>query len=289
MAARNSGGGDPARGLALLWRAREPQPAGRSSLTADRIVHAAIAIADTEGLAALSMRRVAESLGVGTMSLYTYVPGKSELTDAMLDTVYGEALDDAPETAQAQDGHDAPETAQAQHGHDAGGVSGTPGDGDGWRSRLERIARGNRALHLRHPWMVQVATGRPVLGPNETAKYDRELRAVDGIGLTEVEMDSVIGLITGYVHGAVRGEVESARAERQSGVSDAEWWSARAPVLSHLMDPGRYPTAARVGRAAAERHGAAHDPDHDFEFGLQRVLDGIDAFIRGRTGTDPGA
>ncbi|MFC4561735.1 TetR/AcrR family transcriptional regulator [Nocardiopsis mangrovi] len=270
MAARSRGGGDPARGLALLWRAREAPSAGRTALTADRVVHAAIGIADTEGLAALSMRRVAESLGVGTMSLYTYVPGKSELTDAMLDTVYGEALHDTP-------------GAPAPSG--AGGRAGGPADG--WRPRLERIARDDRALYLRHPWMVQIATGRPVLGPNETAKYDRELRAVEGIGLTEVEMDSVISLITGYVHGAVRGEVESARAARESGVSDAEWWSARAPLLSRLMDPDRYPTAARVGRAAAERHGAAHDPDHDFEFGLQRVLDGIDVFVRGR-GTGAG-
>lgn len=87
----HSGKGDPARSLALLWRTSErTSRKGKPDLSVDRIVRAGIEIADAEGLAALSMRRVAERLGVGTMSLYTYVPGKAELLDVMLDTVYGE-------------------------------------------------------------------------------------------------------------------------------------------------------------------------------------------------------
>src|SRR6266540_1253229 len=108
-----SGSGDPARSIALLWRTRErPTRGGRSGLSVERIVRAAIEIADAEGLAALSMRRVAERLGAGTMSLYTHVPGKAELLDVMLDTVYGERA--MPEDV--------------------------PG---GWRGRLKLIARQN--------------------------------------------------------------------------------------------------------------------------------------------------
>ncbi|MCF6467115.1 TetR/AcrR family transcriptional regulator [Nonomuraea sp. MG754425] len=255
MTVEYPGRGDPARSLALLWRTSErTSRKGKPELSVDRIVRAAIALADAEGLAALSMRRVAERLGVGTMSLYTYVPGKPELLDVMLDEVYGE-------TPRPED---------------------VPGC---WRGRLERIARENWALYLRHPWLLQVAAARPVLGPNATAKYDYELRAIDGIGLSDLEMDSVITLITGFVHGTARGAVESAQAERVTGISDEQWWAAHAPFLSRIADATRYPTASRVGQAAGEELNAAYSPEHAFEFGLRRVLDGIEALIDQRDPT----
>lgn len=249
-----TGKGDPARSLALLWRTSErTSRKGKPDLSVDRIVRAAIEVADAEGLPALSMRRVAEKLGVGTMSLYTYVPGKPELLDVMLDTVYGE-------TARPED------------------VQG------GWRARLTQIAKENWALYLRHPWLLQVATSRPVLGPNVTAKYDYELRAVEGIGLTDVEMDSVITLVTGFVHGTARGAVEAAQAESQTGMTDEQWWTAHAPFLSRIADTTRFPTASRVGQATGEELGSAYSPEHAFEFGLQRVLDGIEALVSRRGG-----
>ncbi|TMR96515.1 TetR/AcrR family transcriptional regulator [Nonomuraea basaltis] len=252
MTVEYSGKGDPARSLALLWRTSErTSRKGKPELSVDRIVRAAIEVADADGLEALSMRRVAERLGVGTMSLYTYVPGKPELFDVMLDTVYGE-------TARPED---------------------VPG---GWRARLEQIARENWALYLRHPWLLQVAASRPVLGPNVTAKYDYELRAVDGIGLTDLEMDSVITLITGFVHGTARGAVEAAQAESRTGMNDEQWWAAHGPLLSRIADTDRFPTAARVGQAAGEALNAAYSPEHAFEFGLQRVLDGIEALVNSR-------
>ncbi|MEV4723275.1 TetR/AcrR family transcriptional regulator [Micromonospora humida] len=250
-----SGTGDPARSLALLWRTRER--ASRSGdLGVDQIVRAAIDVADAEGLAALSMRRVAERLGVGTMSLYTHVPGKGELLDVMLDTVHGET----------------PRPADV------------PG---GWRGRLDRIARDNWALYLRHPWLLQVATTRPPLGPQVTARYDYELRAVEGTGLTDLEMDAVVTLVDSYVHGAVRGAVEAAQATGRTGLTDQQWWHAHAPYLEKVMDPARFPTAARVGAAAGQEYQAATDPTRAFEFGLARVLDGIAALIADRCAGSP--
>ncbi len=255
MTVEYSGKGDPARSLALLWRTSErASRKGKPERNVDRIVRAAIEGADAESLQALSMRRVAERLGVGTMSLYTYVPGKPELFDVMLDTVYGE-------------------TARPEH---------APGD---WRGALDRIARENWALYLRHPWLLQVAVSRPPLGPNVTAKYDYELRAVDGIGLTDLEMDSVITLITGFVHGAARGAVEAAQAESATGLTDEQWWAAHAPFLSRIGDAGRYPVASRVGQSAGEAFNAAYSPEHAFEFGLERVLDGIETLINRRAPT----
>lgn len=249
-----AGSGDPARSLALLWRTKErTSRKGKPELSVDLIVRTAIEIADASGLPALSMRRVAERLGVGTMSLYTYVPGKAELLDVMLDTVYGEVV--------------------------------TPAATEGsWRDRLEHIARQNMALYQRHPWLLQVATSRPVLGPNLVTKYDRELAAIDGIGLTDLEMDSVLTLITGYVHGAARGARDAATAEQSTGMSDEQWWYAHLPFLERMMDGSRYPVAGRVGTAAGEEHGAAYNPEHAFEFGLQRVLDGVQVLIDSRAG-----
>jgi AcrR family transcriptional regulator len=251
VAIEYSGSGDPRRSIELLWGVRDERPrrGPKPRLTVERIVTVATEIADAEGLAALSMRRVAEQLGVSPMSLYTYVPGKAELVDLMLDRAYGEI-------ARAED---------------------APG---GWRDRLERRARADRELYRRHRWMLQVGTSRPALGPNALAKYEHDLRAVSDAGLSDVEMDSVVTLVAQFVQGSVRSEVEAAESERSSGMTDEQWWAASAPVLAEVVDAGRYPLAARVGSAAGETHRAAYSPTHAFEFGLARVLDGIEAFVR---------
>jgi AcrR family transcriptional regulator len=244
------GRGDPARSMALLWRTAEPAPRGRGprpGLDVDRVVAAAVEIADAEGLAALSMRKVAERLGVGTMSLYTYVPAKAELIDVMYDTVCGEV---APEWA------------------------------PGWRQRLELIARAYLENYRRHPWMLAVmANSRPPLGPNAIANYDHDLRAIEGIGLSDLEMDSVVTMLYVYVQGAAHTAVEAAGTEPNTGVSDQEWWDAYAPLLEKVFDAEKYPTAARVGAKAGETYQSAYDPEHGFRFGLARLLDGVEALI----------
>ena len=124
---------------------------------------------------------------------------------------------------------------------------------------------------------------RPVLGPNVIARYDHELSALDGIGLTDVEMDAVVSLLAGHVEGAARRALEAAHAERSTGQSDAEWWAARAPLLGELLEPELYPTAMRVGAAAGEEHNAAYAPEYSFEFGLRCILDGVQALVEGRS------
>ncbi|SNS62650.1 regulatory protein, tetR family [Asanoa hainanensis] len=244
MAVEYSGTGDPARSMALLWRAADRE--GRTGLSVDRIVAAAIELADGDGIAALSMRKVADKLGVGAMSLYTYVPGKGELVDLMVDQVLGE-----PER---------PELPAS------------------WRARLEHVARSNLALYRAHPWLLQVGTARPPMGPNLLAKYDYELGALEGTGLSDVDLDTTLTSVLAYVNGAASAAVESAQAPDRSGMSDEAWWEVQAPLLEKVFDPQRFPLAARVGAAAGEAYGLI-DPDHAFEFGLQRLLDGIEAFI----------
>lgn len=253
MATEHSGGGNPARTLALLWGGEPARSRGRKpGLDVGLIARAAIEIADADGLDGLSMRRVAEQLGVGTMSLYTYVPGKAELIEIMLDAVHGEV------------------------------TAGPPPEG-GWRERLENVARANWDLARRHPWIARVATAtRPPLGPRSIAKYERELAAVAGSGLDDIEMDAVVTLVNQYVQSAARGVADAADIERGSGLDDQAWWAATAPLLSRVFDPARYPLAARVGAAAGEHHNAAYDPQFAFDFGLQRILDGVEALVRHR-------
>ncbi|WP_433613316.1 TetR/AcrR family transcriptional regulator [Dactylosporangium sp. CA-139114] len=250
MTTEYSGTGDPRRSIDLLW-GRLPAPAARRGprpkFTVPGIVAVAVALADAEGLGAVSMRRVAQRLGVTAMSLYTYVPSKAELLDVMVDAVSGEAVREV---------------------HAA----------EGWRERLTEVARTNWELYRRHPWLLQVATSRPVLGPNSIAKYDFELRAFEGTGVSDVETDQLLSLVLDYVTGAARAAVLADQAEQRTGRSDTEWWEAWAPLLSEVLDPARFPTAARVGQAAGEEYGAG-DPVRTFTFGLQRVLDGIARFM----------
>jgi AcrR family transcriptional regulator len=257
LATEYTGTGDPKRTIELLWGVQGPRRRGpKPRLTLDQITATAIAIADRDGLAGVSMRRVADELGVTAMSLYGYVPGKAELLDVMLDRVYG----------------------QLPLGEEMPG---------GWRAQLEAIAQRNWDLYLAHPWLLQVATSRPLLGPNMTAKYDAELSAVDGLGLTDVEMDLVIILVDDYVHGAARGAVEAAQAEARTGMTDEEWWQTYSPLLSEVLDAVRFPTAVRVGSAAGAEYGGPFDPARAFVFGLARLLDGVEAFIEGRSARGP--
>ncbi len=228
---------------------------GKPGLTLDRIVEAAVSVADAEGLDAVSMRRLAAELGAGAMSLYTHVPGKTELVEVMLDRALS-TLAPAEES-------------------DAG-----------WRERLADAARDYFQLLCAHPWMLGVvALSRPVLGPGGMAKYERELRAVEGLGLSDLDMDSVVTLLDSFVAGAARAAVDAAAAAAHE--ADGEWWQSVAPHFEKVFDPGRFPLAARVGTSAGEYHNAAFAPAHAFEFGLARLLDGVGALIvDGGTGGD---
>ncbi|WP_067543612.1 TetR/AcrR family transcriptional regulator C-terminal domain-containing protein [Nocardia crassostreae] len=255
MGARErSGAGDPVRTLELLWR--EPgQGAGargpKQRTTVDAVVAAAIEIADAEGLTALTMRSVAAKLGVTPMATYTYVPGKAELLDLMLDTVY-----------------------QRMPRTDLTGMS--------WWERVSAIAAENRAMLAAHPWVAYLPTTRPPLGPGVTVKYDHELHAFDGLGLSDLEMDAALTHVLGFVNSVARIAIDTERAAADSGESDHEWWERAAPILERVFDAGRYPLAARVGAVAGQAHDGAYDADHAYRFGLARVLDGLAALVENR-------
>lgn len=247
MVADFSGGGDPGRSIALLWGVTGPGRRGpKPSRSVDEVVAAAIAIADAEGLSALSMRRVADALGLSPMALYTYVPSKAELIDLMLDRVAGEAA--------------------------------VPDAGD-WRGQLEQIARGRWAMALRHPWLIQVGMHRPPLGPHILAAAERALAAIDGLGLTELEMDLLTSAIGDYVRGAIRAALDARDVVHATGMSDEQWWALNQPLLKDKVDPASFPMIIRIGEAYQAAQIPPPDPERNFEFGLQLMLDGVARFI----------
>ena len=119
----------------------------------------------------------------------------------------------------------------------------------------------------------------------------RPLSVVAGLGLSGSEMVSTINLVTRYVRGAAQGALEAASAAQQTGVTDDQWWAAREPIFDTYFDPSRYPTLISVHQSGAfdppVGSGDEYNLHHalnDFQFGLQRVLDGIEAFIARRAG-----
>jgi AcrR family transcriptional regulator len=217
-------------------------------LTVDEVVDTAIALADEGGLGAVTMRQLANALGVATMTLYTYVPGKAELLDLMVDAVYRQMP--------------------------RADTTGKP-----WRRRLQAVAADNRRLYERHPWAATVSTSRPPLGPGMMAKYEHELRAFDGTGLDDVDRDAALTFVLDFVRASALAAADVEATRRESEMSDEQWWAANAPLLGRVLDESAYPTAARVGAAAGAAYQGAYSPDHAFRFGLQRVLDGLGVLI----------
>lgn len=170
--------------MRLLWGPHDAQPkrGPRPALSLEGIAQAGISIADAEGLAALSMQRVAELLGKTKMALYRYVPGKTELIALMVET----AVDAPPD----------------------------PAAGD-WRARLTDWSQALFRGFERHPWLVDATLGPRLLGPKELSWMEQALNALDGKGLTGTEQLDAVVLLANHVRGI-------AQQARMSGVRDAE-------------------------------------------------------------------
>ncbi|GHC60316.1 TetR/AcrR family transcriptional regulator [Streptomyces flavofungini] len=241
-----SGSGDITRSLELMWGGGErPTRGPKPALTLERIIIAAVRLADAEGIAAVSMRRLSTELGTGTMSLYRYVPGKAELLDLMLNHVQAPTDDEEPYRG-------------------------------GWRAALAAYGRGTLEQHRKHPWLLQVNQARPVLGPSAVGGLERVLTYIKPMGLTDPELISVLIMVEGYVSGVARNHVHAAQAAADSQLSDEAFWEAQRPVLDRIMQSGKYPLIAGLSEDSF-----GSDFDH-FEFGLQRILDGLEVLVERR-------
>src|SRR5262249_36790479 len=231
--------------VAAAWGIRDrPHKGPKPGLSLERIVAAAVQVADAEGLAAVSMSRVAAELGAAPMSLYRHVSAKDELLTLMLDAAYG------PYPAQPQ-----PEA----------------GPETGWRAGRARGARAMRAAAQPHPRVLHIPIrGLPTL-PNEVAWFEEGLRCLQDTGLEENEKASSILLVSGYVRNAAMIDADIEAAVRASGKTPDEWMASYARTLTLLADPQRFPALTKF--IAAGVFDRADPPEAEFTFGLDRILD----------------
>jgi AcrR family transcriptional regulator len=228
--------------IEAAWGRRErPSRGPKPALSLEQIVDAAIGVAGADGLAAVSMARVAQDLGVSTMSLYRYVAAKDELLDLMVDAALGPP---------------------------------PPGEGsESWRDGLTRWAWGFHERLRQNPWSLRVPIGGLPTTPNQVAWLESALWSMRDTGLAEDGKASVVLLLSGFVRseGTLTADLVAAGA-----ISD-EVMSGYSRLMATLAEPDRFPALHRL--LAAGVFEAADDPDKEFAFGLERILDGVAALI----------
>jgi AcrR family transcriptional regulator len=230
------------RVVELLWAPTQQTPVRgpKPRLSLADVVAAGVAIADADGLAALSMRKVASRLGVGAMSIYTYLPGRSELVELMIDRVYGE--------------HQIPDPNLP------------------WRQRVEQWARETWRIYGTHPWLLDYNMARLPIGPNVLDVSEALYAALRDAGFQGAENVAIYNLINWQLLGAARSMIGDADEARHTGVSAEAYWDSRASFWDTYFDWNRYPTMAAIWQA-----GGFDDPaGWDFERMLNRLLTGIE-------------
>ncbi|WP_329621080.1 TetR/AcrR family transcriptional regulator C-terminal domain-containing protein [Streptomyces sp. NBC_01255] len=236
---------EPGVGTVVVAQGKQNATPDAEPLSRERLVDAALELADAEGLNALTMRRVATVLGVSTMTLYRHVPGKAELVRLMSNAACGEVpLGPVPTE---------------------------------WRVGLERGARWLREVYARHRWMAHAMASftRPIASPNAMAYLEWVLRSLRGTPLTDTEKLHAHLLVFAYVQGLSMAADLEEQARQDTGISDGEWMEQNEPRFDAIQAGGSYLELNSVTADGA--YGL--DLDALFEFGLQRTLDGIASMI----------
>lgn len=226
----------------VIW-ARLPEPGPSRALDHATITRAAVAAADRDGLAAVSIRKIAGQLGASPMSLYRYISSRDDLTELMYDAVLGELdLDGTDKAGTQQD----------------------------WRAGLAGLARGLRAIHHRHPWVGQLGQ-RATLGPHAIAMLEHAMISVQPLGLP---IDATLDLVSTtmqFTRGFVLEELGELEAQRSRGMDQQSWHEHLAPFITRLLEGGRHPYLERLINDAED----FPDPDVVFERRLALVIDGL--------------
>lgn len=255
-----------AREVELLWgldsrpRRRGPKP----GLSREIVVRAALRVADAEGIEAVSMQRVSKELGYTTMSLYRHVDSKEDLLVLMFEA----AMEGTP-----------PELRT---------------DGD-WRTGLEEWCQGVTRLYRHRPWTVRTTISGPPSGPNGLRWMEAGLRELVGSGLDMEEALQMLVMLSAALRESVRLETDMADAARTTGNTLAEVERDYSRGLCRVVTEEEFPTIALMlheqvlePQPTADTTEGAGEPTHELDFGIRRVLDGIESYMRAR-GTTGGA
>ncbi len=218
----------------------------------DRIVDTAIRLADTEGIAAVSMRRIGVELGVPTMSLYRWMPSKDDLTLHMLDATLGRI--DWPQPPK------------------------------GWRAQLEMVARAQWEITRQHPWLAQLLSmTRPQLAPNAMMHTEWSMRALSGLGLSGGEALRISLTLVGFGIGTALALDNELQAQRDTGITSDEWMDRQEAQARAIFATGRYPHLSSF----AEHEDFDSELDVLFEAGLEIILDGVERLLEKKAAMRP--
>jgi AcrR family transcriptional regulator len=227
------------------WGFQRPSGRGpRPTLSLDRIVIAAVNVASLEGIEAVAMHRVARELGVGTMSLYRHVASKEDLLALMADSVFDRVPSARPR--------------------------------ERWRAALARWAREHLAVLRQHSWVLRIPISGPPLTPNQVRWFECGLACLAGTGLTETQKPAVLLLLNGFVRNHATLEADLAAAASRA----SEETTSYGKQLATVVDAEHFPAISAL--LAAHVFDGPDGLGADFDFGLERILDGIAAIVRRR-------
>lgn len=238
--------------LARLWRLTSGSPLGRpAELDVEKVVRAAVELADRDGIDGVSMAKIARRLGVSTMALYHHVGSKYQLLKLMQDLANG----DPPP------------------------LDTDPGD---WRDRLRQWARAQRMVYHQHPWLAYLPITAPPLGPHQVRWMETALTALSDTDLDWGEKLAVLGLLGGYVWQASRLATDLERSRAESSLDEATAQRSYGRALATLLDNEQFPETTKLlasGILGRMPPGPSYAPADEpgFAFGLERLLDGIAA------------
>jgi AcrR family transcriptional regulator len=234
----------------LLWEDRSPPARGpKPGRSPEEVVQAAVEIADESGLSAVTMHAVAARLGFTTMAVYRYFPSKEALYDAIVDA--GMGVPPRP-----------------------------PAKPVGWREEVTRWAHAKRRMLCARPWLAELPFVATPHGPNWMRWLEAAVAPLSRTGLSPADVGQMLSLIDGYTRGASDTSVSLARA-RARGISEKEWAAAVGADLGRAIGDPRFPNFAAILTASSD--GRPRTMEESFDFGLQRLLDGIELYIESTT------
>ncbi|MFC4912443.1 TetR/AcrR family transcriptional regulator [Actinomadura gamaensis] len=236
-----------------VWARPEKSRSARPALSREQIVTEAIKLLDAEGVDALSMRKLGQALNAGATSLYRHVANKDQLLELVVDEIYGElrvpSLDDPAE----------------------------------WRRAIAVLAHEMRDMILRHPWIAPILglVGSTYLGPNVTGLTEEMLGLMEEAGFSLLEGNRAVKALFAYVIGWTVSEAAWLLALARSGQTEEEWLEQIRPAMDYAM--ANNPRLARLYAAQRDAHPATEPaqsiPQDEFDYGLARFLDGLEATL----------
>jgi AcrR family transcriptional regulator len=218
-------------------------PRRRKPLSRERVLRAAIALADRHGVESLTMRRLGGKLGVEAMALYKHVANKDEILDGIVELVVGEIE--------------------------------IPTPGSEWRTAMRQRAISVRRVLRRHPWAIGLMESRGTPGPTTLRYLDAVLATLRDGGFSVQMAAHAFWLLDSYVYGHVIQDISLSIGTQDISLSigTSERTAPAAEQMLEQAEIGDYPHLAEV---AAEAMALGYDVDREFEFGLDLVLDALD-------------